>query len=105
MSKLAFDYSKWDNLDTDDSDAEEPKAPIQEDDTQQKGWRAHADPASPFAVPFALSAHRGQLWIAPQWRADAAATATSADPVWEPLHLRGANWAGWHESGCPVPRR
>ena len=44
MSKLAFDYSKWDNLDTDDSDAEEPKAPIQEDDIQQKGWRAHADP-------------------------------------------------------------
>ena len=29
MSKLAFDYSKWDNLDTDDSDAEPaPKAPI-----------------------------------------------------------------------------
>ena len=45
MSKLAFDYSKWDNLDTDDSDADEPKAPIQqEDETQQKGWRAHADP-------------------------------------------------------------
>ena len=45
MSKLAFDYSKWDNLDTDDIDAEEPKAPIQqEDETPQKGWRAHADP-------------------------------------------------------------
>ena len=45
MSKLAFDYSKWDNLDTDDSDAEAPTiTPIQEDDTQQKGWRPHADP-------------------------------------------------------------
>ena len=45
MSKLAFDYSKWDNLDTDDSDAEPAPAPIQqEDEPQQKGWRAHADP-------------------------------------------------------------
>ena len=44
MSKLAFDYSKWDNLDTDDSDAEPPApAPSQEEDPQQKGWRAHAE--------------------------------------------------------------
>ena len=62
MSKLAFDYSKWDNLDTDDSDAEEPKAPIQEDDTQQKGWRPHADPIlqvkdlSKFVISYELEA-------------------------------------------------
>ena len=63
MSKLAFDYSKWDNLDTDDSDAEPaPTAPIQEDDTQQKGWRAHADPIlqvkdlSKFVISYELEA-------------------------------------------------
>ena len=62
MSKLAFDYSKWDNLDTDDSDAEEPKAPIQEDDAQQKGWRPHADPIlqvkdlSKFVISYELEA-------------------------------------------------
>ena len=63
MSKLAFDYSKWDNLDTDDSDAEAPAAPIhQEDDTQQKGWRAHADPIlqvkdlSKFVISYELEA-------------------------------------------------
>ena len=63
MSKLAFDYSKWDNLDTDDSDAEEPKAPIQqEDETPQKGWRAHADPIlqvkdlSKFVISYELEA-------------------------------------------------
>ena len=63
MSKLAFDYSKWDNLDTDDSDAEPaPTAPIQEDDTQQKGWRPHADPIlqvkdlSKFVISYELEA-------------------------------------------------
>ena len=63
MSKLAFDYSKWDNLDTDDSDAEPAPAPIQqEDDTQQKGWRPHADPIlqvkdlSKFVISYELEA-------------------------------------------------
>ena len=47
MSKLAFDYSKWDNLDTDDSDAEEPKAPIHEEDgNPAKGLAAPRRPDS-----------------------------------------------------------
>ncbi len=62
MSKLAFDYSKWDNLDTDDSDAEPPApAPSQEEEIT-KGWRAHADPIlqvkdlSKFVISYELEA-------------------------------------------------
>ena len=40
-----------------------------------------------------MSAHDGRLWIAPTFRA--------ARNLWEPLHIKGTNWAGAQANGCP----
>ena len=61
-------------------------------------WHLHSGSrAEPFSVPFAVSAHAGKLWIAPAWRA---ASGPGMPGAWQPLHIRGVNWAGFHESGA-----
>ena len=53
----------------------------------------------PFSIPFAVSAHDGRIWIAPEYRL-ADGGGRGAAGVWEELRIRGANWAGFQANGC-----
>ena len=57
------------------------------------------DRSKPFSVPFDVFAADGRLWIAPQW-------AWSEEEEQHivavaPLDIKGANWAGFQQDGCP----
>ena len=57
------------------------------------------DRSKPFSVPFDVFAADGRLWIAPQWAWSEEEEQQIAPR--SPLDIKGANWAGFQQDGCP----
>ena len=56
------------------------------------------DRSKPFSVPFDVFAADGRLWIAPEWEWS---EAEERHATRTPLDIKGANWAGFQQDGCP----
>ena len=54
------------------------------------------DRSKPFSVPFDVFAADGRLWIAPQW-----AWSEEEEQHIVAVDIKGANWAGFQQDGCP----
>eukprot|EP00966_Prymnesium_polylepis_P236807 5476713-Prymnesium_polylepis.1 len=73
-----------------------PAPPVAAPSPALVNWDASRNPALPFSIPFALSAHNGKLWIAPEFKLGTPDESSS----WEPFKIKGTNWAGFQAGGC-----
>lgn len=52
------------------------------------------DRGIPFSIPFRVSAHGAKIWVQPH------SQNASIRGIWNELHIKGANWAGFQANGC-----